>query len=87
MESWSEANLGQIDHCDTDAACKVLVAVLGAGGWFAHAVIDPKDEVPLGVLSLCLIRETLARHDELADFDFAMQGLGTGAISLLGSAK
>ena len=40
----------------------------------------------LDVRSLCLIRETLARHDGLADFAFAMQGLGTGAISLFGTA-
>ncbi len=36
--------------------------------------------------TLCLARETLARHDGLADFAFAMQGLGSGPISLFGTA-
>jgi acyl-CoA dehydrogenase len=44
----------------------------------------PTGPAILDVRSLCLIRETLARHDGLADFAFAMQGLGTGAISLFG---
>lgn len=39
------------------------------------------------VRSLAIIRETLARHDALADFAFAMQGLGSGAISLAGSPE
>ncbi|PVH30216.1 acyl-CoA dehydrogenase family protein [Pararhodobacter oceanensis] len=71
-----------IDHSDTDAACRALVTALGEAGIAAHSgALDGK----LDVRSLCLIRETLARHDGLADFAFAMQGLGTGAISLFGS--
>jgi len=62
------------------------VARLGAEGWLAHSAIDPAaPETPLDVRTLCLIRETLARHDGLADFAFAMQGLGMGAVSLFGS--
>jgi acyl-CoA dehydrogenase len=50
-----------------------------AAGWTA-ARHDPEDNPgPLDVRTLCLTRETLARHDGLADFAFAMQGLGTGA--------
>ncbi|WP_417588083.1 acyl-CoA dehydrogenase family protein [Pararhodobacter oceanensis] len=71
-----------IDHSDTDAACRALVTALGEAGIAGHSgALDGR----LDVRSLCLIRETLARHDGLADFAFAMQGLGTGAISLFGS--
>ena len=60
--------------------------MLGQGGWCQHTAIDPSEAVStLDVRSLCLIRETLARHEGLADFSFAMQGLGTGAISLFGT--
>jgi len=71
-----------VDHRDTDAACRALVAALGEAGIAAHSGAP---DGRLDVRSLCLIRETLARHDGLADFAFAMQGLGTGAISLFGS--
>jgi acyl-CoA dehydrogenase len=63
--------------------------MLGNGGWLKYSAIDPDgaSAQALDVRSLCLIRETLARHDALADFAFAMQGLGTGAISLFGSQE
>ena len=79
LDDWAVVNL-PVDHTDVDAACRSLVALLGQGGWLQHTGGD------LDVRSLCLIRETLARHDGLADFSFAMQGLGTGAISLFGDA-
>jgi acyl-CoA dehydrogenase len=74
-----------VDHGDTDAACRSLVSTLGEAGLLAHTAIDPAGGPPLDVRALCLLRETLARHDGLADFAFAMQGLGTGAISLFGT--
>lgn len=83
----ANGGLGEIDHADVDAACRHLVGALGAAGVLRHCV--PKafggasDEIDSR--SLCLIRETLAYTDGLADFAFAMQGLGTGAISLSGS--
>jgi acyl-CoA dehydrogenase len=86
LEQWCQANL-PVDHSDVDAACKALVARLGQDGWLEHSAIDPDQPGVLDVRSLCLIRETLARHDGLADFSFAMQGLGTGAISLFGTAE
>ena len=72
----------EIDHGDTDAACRALVAQLGAAG-----VLQPtsSDDGQFDLRTLCLARETLARHDGLADFAFAMQGLGTGAITLFGT--
>ncbi|MBQ4824140.1 acyl-CoA dehydrogenase family protein [Leisingera sp. HS039] len=83
LEAWARENLNGIDHSDTDAACRALVAALGKGGWTQHSGAMAGGK--LDVRSLCLIRETLARHDGLADFAFAMQGLGTGAISLFGT--
>ncbi len=85
LEYWCGKHLGSIDHSDTDAACRSLVSMLGQGGWLTHSAVDPADPGSLDVRALCLIRETLARHDGLADFAFAMQGLGTGAISLHGT--
>lgn len=72
----------EIDHGDTDAACRALVAQLGAAG-----LLQPtsSDDGKFDLRTLCLARETLARHDGLADFAFAMQGLGTGAITLFGT--
>ncbi|QFT59594.1 Acryloyl-CoA reductase (NADH) [Sulfitobacter sp. THAF37] len=85
LDQWAGRTLAEVDHSDTDAACRDLVARLGAGGWLRHS--GAEGEEVLDVRSLCLIRETLARHDGLADFAFAMQGLGTGAISLFGTPE
>ncbi|HLH87965.1 MAG TPA: acyl-CoA dehydrogenase family protein [Xanthobacteraceae bacterium] len=88
IETWCRAHL-PIDHGDVDAACRALVAALGRDGWLEHSAIDPDvGDAPraLDVRTLCLMRETLARHDALADFAFAMQGLGAGAIGLFGTA-
>ncbi|MCX2725604.1 acyl-CoA dehydrogenase family protein [Roseibium salinum] len=82
LETWARSALGHVDHSDTDAACLGLVKDLGAAGFLDYS--GAADGV-LDVRSLCIIRETLARHDGLADFAFAMQGLGTGAISLFGT--
>ena len=82
LEGWCAANL-PVDHTDVDAACRGLVAALGAAGFLRHSGAGIGER--LDVRSLALIRETLARHDGLADFAFAMQGLGMGAISLFGS--
>ncbi|MGJ8617880.1 MAG: acyl-CoA dehydrogenase family protein [Sulfitobacter sp.] len=85
LDSWAATELSNVDHGDTDAACRSLVTMLGAGGWLQYTGAEGDEK--LDVRSLCLIRETLARHDGLADFSFAMQGLGTGAISLFGTAE
>ena len=85
LDAWAEAELGGIDHSDVDAACRELVTALGRDGWLEHSGAEGGER--LDVRTLCLIRETLARHDGLADFAFAMQGLGTGAISLFGSPE
>jgi acyl-CoA dehydrogenase len=92
IESWCASNLSSTHgadgtaHGDLNAACRELVRQLGRDGWLAHTAPDPGSAAPLDVRTLCLIRETLARYDALADFAFAMQGLGAGPISLFGSA-
>jgi acyl-CoA dehydrogenase len=83
LDEWAAAHLGAIDHSETDDACRALVSALGQGGWLGITGADAGET--LDVRSLCLSREVLARHEGLADFAFAMQGLGTGAISLFGS--
>ena len=86
LDQWAARNLPGVDHHDVDAACRTLVGMLGRDGWLAHSAPDPRDKAGrLDVRTLALIRETLARHDGLADFAFAMQGLGAGPISLFGS--
>ncbi|MBI2312103.1 MAG: acyl-CoA dehydrogenase family protein [Betaproteobacteria bacterium] len=86
--AWARTRLdGTCDSTDVDAACRRLVAQLGDGGWLRYCV-EKRDGGVLDRLdarSLCLLRETLARHSGLADFAFAMQGLGSGAITLAGS--
>jgi acyl-CoA dehydrogenase len=87
LEAWCAAELSDEEPEDVDAACRALVAKLGAGGWLRYCVPAAFGGVQakLDVRSLSLIRETLARHSGLADFAFAMQGLGSGTISLFGS--
>ena len=80
---------GLVDHHDVDGSCRRLVAALGRAGLTRHAVTAPFGGARerLDVRSLCLIRETLAYRSGLADFAFAMQGLGTGPITLFGTAE
>jgi acyl-CoA dehydrogenase len=82
FEAWCAGAL-PVDHADVDAACRGLVARMGRDGLLVHTGADAGER--LDVRSLCIARETLARHDGLADFAFAMQGLGMGAVSLYGT--
>ena len=88
LDAWATQNITD-DDGNVDARCKALVRALGRGGWLRHAVCGTThggaaDQID--TRAICLIRETLARHSGLADFAFAMQGLGSGAISLDGAA-
>jgi acyl-CoA dehydrogenase len=87
LENWCESNLTDTHGEDVDAECRALVRRLGDGGWLRYCVPAAYGGMhdALDVRSLALIRETLARHSGLADFAFAMQGLGSGTISLFGS--
>lgn len=84
LDAWAGEHLKDAHGRDVDAACRALVAALGSGGWLRHAIGGA--DRPIDTRAICLIRETLARHAGLADFAFAMQGLGSGAISLFGTA-
>lgn len=79
--------LGLIDHERVDQSCRALVRALGEAGFLRHAVTAPYggQTETLDVRTLCLARETLAYHDGLADVAFAMQGLGTGPVTIAGS--
>ena len=88
IEAWAEANSDALhlhgDH-DLDGDCRAILKALADGGWLRNAVPDAGGR--LDVRTLCLARETLARRSGLADFVFAMQGLGSGPISLFGTAE
>ena len=89
IDAWAADNIEAIvsRETDLDQKCRDLVSALGKAGFCKHAVVAPHGGVHnnLDVRSLCIIRETLARYEGLADFAFGMQGLGTGSISLFGS--
>lgn len=87
LEAWAAANLSEIDPGDIDQACRGLVGSLGRDGWLKFSAPGEGEAERIDVRTLALIRETLARHSGLADFAFAMQGLGAGPISLFGSAE
>ena len=89
LDAWCAQHLGSVDHADTDAACRRLVTMLGEAGHLRWCVPAAHGGALPGLDSRALVvaRETLARHDGLADFAFAMQGLGTGAVTLAGSAE
>ncbi len=78
---------GLIDHHDPDGTCRRLVGALGERGLLRHSVTAPYGGLSekFDVRSLCLIRETLSYVDGLADFAFAVQGLGTGPVTLFGT--
>ena len=83
---WAAAQ--NVDETDDRAACRDWVQRLGAGGWLRYCVPAAHGGAlpALDSRALVLLRETLAYHSPLADFAFAMQGLGSGAITLAGSA-
>jgi acyl-CoA dehydrogenase len=89
LSRWADATLPSLPHDDVDGACRARVKALGAAGFLKavvpaeHGGLHPK----LDVRTMCLAREILAFRDGLADFAFAMQGLGTASISLFGSAE
>ena len=83
IEHWSRQTIHDAHAADPDAACRALVQELGRAG-FLQLCVANGGKAP-DVRSLAIARATLARVHGLADFAFAMQGLGSGAISLFGS--
>src|SRR3954467_14357307 len=89
LARWADATLPALPHDDVDEACRARVAALGKAG-FLRAVVPAQYgglHEKFGVRTLCLAREILGFRDGLADFAFAMQGLGTGSISLYGTPE
>ena len=89
LDDWANRHIPSLtaeEHHDLDGTCKAIVKALGDAGFTSYAVPASAggQHKKLDVRSLCIIRETLARHNALADFSFAMQGLGSGPISLFG---
>ena len=90
LDAWAAAEIRDQHSHDVDADCRQLVRRLGEAGWLTHCIAGRPWSGAADVIdtrAICLIRETLARHNGLADFAFAMQGLGSGAISLDGTPE
>jgi acyl-CoA dehydrogenase len=89
LARWADATLPGLPHDDVDEACRARVAALGRAG-FLQAVVPAEYgglHAGFDVRTLCIAREVLGFRDGLADFAFAMQGLGTGSISLYGTPE
>jgi len=84
LDAWATANVAHGSDDDVDAVCRTLVKALGDAGWLRYAVAS---NGAFDTRAICLIRETLARYSGLADFAFAMQGLGSGTIGLAGTPE
>ncbi len=94
LDAWCAQHLRHAAHEESragvDAECLRLVRLLGQGGWLRHVVAGVAHggaQDQLDTRELCLLRDTLAQHHGLADFALAMQGLGSGAISLFGTRE
>jgi len=88
VQAWAREHLAHVPHEDIDATCRALVRQLGQAGWLRYGVggsAHGGHGDAIDTRAVCLLRETLARHSGLADFALAMQGLGSGAISLAGT--
>lgn len=88
LSDWADAHIQPDEPTDLDATCRKLVRDLGAAGWLRHTVAGTEfggSSNSIDTRTVCLARDILARRDGLADFAFAMQGLGSGAISLAGT--
>ena len=88
LHAWAQEHVDPTAPDDVDKACRALVNRLGEGGWLKHVVGGSAyggESDRIDIRTVCLARETLAWHSGLADFAFAMQGLGSGAITLFGT--
>ena len=87
LNSWATQKDWSNDESDVDRTSRRYVKELGAAGWLGYSVPAAHGGIHerLDVRSICIARETLGYFSGLADFAFAMQGLGAGPISLFGS--
>ena len=88
LQSWGKEKNWE-DHDNVDETCRRYVKDFGSAGWLGYSVPAAYGGIHerLDVRSICIARETLASFSGLADFSFAMQGLGAGPISLFGSTE
>lgn len=90
LREWAASNLNNIDHHDADRTCRQLAGAIGRAGLFRYSVGGKAfggEFEGIDTRSICLVRETMAEFDGLADFVCAMQGLGSGAITLEGTPQ
>lgn len=89
LAAFADKELAHLPHDDVDEACRARVTALGKAGFLRAAVPAAYGGLTesFDVRTLCLTRDILAARDGLADFAFAMQGLGTGSITLFGSEE
>ena len=90
LADWAARTVpGLVDHHDVDGSCRKLVAAMGEAGWLKACVPAEQGGLTpaLDVRTLCITRATLGYVEGLADFAFAMQGLGTGVVSLFGTPE
>ena len=95
LTAWAAAEFGGDDHAEPaghdalDAQAGALAAKLGAAGWLKYTVPAAYGGAleNLDARSLCIARQSLGYHSGLADFVFAMQGLGSGSITLFGTEE
>jgi alkylation response protein AidB-like acyl-CoA dehydrogenase len=89
LSAWAGATIQDVweRSDDVDGTCRVLVRQLADAGWLSLVAREDGEAAQFDVRALCVARETLARHGGLADFAFAMQGLGAGPIALFGTAE
>jgi acyl-CoA dehydrogenase len=88
LDRWAGSHLDFSEELDVESTCRKIARQLADGGWFHYSIAGKSYGAAndtIDVRSLCLIRETLAQYSGLAEFVFAMQGLGSGPISLFGS--
>ena len=85
LEEWCQATIHDAEQSDPDYAVRATVAEMGKSGFLKLCVSDGKNRPDVRSLAIC--RETFARYHGLVDFAFAMQGLGSGAISLFGTVE
>jgi acyl-CoA dehydrogenase len=89
LSSWAGQHCTHEEHADVDTQCRRLVRALGDAGWLRYCVEGDYGGALREIDSrmVCIAREILAYHDGLADFVFALQGLGSGAITLAGTSS
>lgn len=90
LEDWAREHVRNEHAKDVDAECRSFVRKLGDAGWLKYAIGGTAYGAAAEAIdtrALCIIRETLAWHSGIADFVFALQGLGSGAITLFGTPE